>query len=228
MYLNIAHYFFVKIENPESLRAQLEARLANTSIVGTILIAPEGTNCNLAGDEKELLDFANEYFTQLGCQDLRYRSSYSETKPYKYRKIRVKAEIITMGHLDLDVAQHRGPHISPEAFRELLNNPGDTQILDTRNDFEVEMGSFKGAVNPRMRSFRNFPEVANTLDKEKPVVMFCTGGVRCEKASAYLLSQGFKEVKQLEGGILAYLNRFGKENWHGDCFVFDERIRYPV
>jgi len=126
-----------------------------------------------------------------------------------------------MGVDDLDVAKMKAPHISPQEFREVLRDPGTTLILDTRNEFEVEMGSFHGAVNPRMRTFRQFPAIAEGLKPDQPVVMFCTGGMRCKKVSAFLRQRGFKNVRQLEGGILRYLNEFGKSNDKKPVTIFE-------
>jgi UPF0176 protein len=221
---NLSHYSFFTVQNSKEAATRLETSLAATGILGTVLIAPEGVNMNLVGSKETLLHLVTQWLTEEGCKEFDYKLSYSHTAPFKRLRIKAKPEIITMGVPDLDVKKLHSEHISAEDFEKLLKNPGDTIILDTRNDFEFEWGSFKGALKADMKSFRDFPQLAETLPKDKPIVMFCTGGVRCEKASAFLKTKGFDQVRQLKGGILRYLEDRGPELFEGQCFVFDERI----
>ena len=224
MILNLAHYEFFDIAQPVLAQERLEELFKNTSVKGTVLIAREGVNFNLAGPPEELEETITGWLKNLGATDFKFKRSHSKSRPFKKLKIKVKPEIITMGQKDLDVKKLHSPHIAPGDFARVLENPGNHLILDARNDFEFEVGTFRHAQAAGMKSFRDFPQVASRLDKTRPVIMFCTGGVRCEKASALLVQQGFKSVQQLEGGILRYFEDQGKKHFVGSCFVFDERL----
>jgi len=203
---------------------ELKSRLLGTGIRGTVLIAEEGVNFNLAGPREVLSKLVSEWLRAQGCEEFEYKTSYSDTLPFKRLKIKVKSEIITMGDKSFKVREQKSPHISAKDFEALLKNPGNTLILDTRNEFEFDFGTFRGATKVPMKSFRDFPKFAETLDPKTPIAMFCTGGVRCEKASAFLRTKGFESVLQLKGGVLRYLEECGPEMWDGKCFVFDERV----
>ena len=224
MVLNLAHYSFFTIPDPEAARQSLQNRLEGSGILGTVLIAREGVNMNLAGRPELLRSHISQWLAELGCKELTFKESFSTFAPFRHLKVKVKAEIVTMGDSSLDVTKWTAPHMSPSDFANLLENPGDAVILDTRNDFEADLGSFKGAKKLGMKSFREFPKIAESFPKDKPIVMFCTGGIRCEKASAYLRSRGFDKVFQLGGGILKYLEEQGDRHFDGECFVFDERF----
>jgi UPF0176 protein len=227
VFLNVSHYSLFPLPDPHAAGKSLWEALRGQPHRGTVLLAHEGVNFCMSGTDDTLVPIMTEWLRGLGCKELEFKHSYSETMSFKRTKIKVKKEIITMGLPELDVVKWRGPHMPAEEFRRVLENPGETLILDTRNDFEFEIGTFKGAQPTGMKSFRDFIQVADRLEqegvKDRPIVMFCTGGVRCEKATALLRSKGFSDVKQLDGGILRYFEKEGREHFTGDCFVFDER-----
>jgi len=224
MILNVSHYSFFDVKSPNEARARLFEIIGTETIRGTVLIAREGVNLNLAGEEKLLKKITTEWLREIGCIEFAYKLSYSEELTFKRLKIKVKKEIITMGLPDLNVCELKAPHIAPGEFKKILKSPEpDTLILDTRNDFEVELGTFEGAKAAGMQSFRDFTKVADELPRDKKIIMFCTGGVRCEKASALLRKKGFQHVFQLEGGILRYIEQEGYSHFKGECFVFDDR-----
>lgn len=226
----VTFYKFVPLDNLDLLRTALEKTASELELRGTVLLADEGINGTLSGRRDRLdalLTWLRERpsFADLVCKF----SSADETNPVFHRlKIRIKAEIVAMGHSDVAVAARTGTHVGPDRWHELLEDP-EIVVVDTRNDYEVAIGTFPGSVNPHTRSFREFPDyVAAHLDPQTNprVAMFCTGGVRCEKASAYLLEQGFAEVFQLDGGVLSYLEQVAEDDnrWQGECFVFDQRV----
>jgi UPF0176 protein len=203
------------------------------NIVGTILLAAEGINATIAGTPNDIqatLDFLKGDFLQgdRRLADLTHKLATAPEAPFKRLKVRLKKEIVTLGQPQANPSQQVGTYVPPSQWNDLIQNP-EVTLIDTRNNYEVEIGTFKGATNPQTQSFRDFPQyVATNLDPtEHPkVAMFCTGGIRCEKATAYLLSQGFQEVYHLEGGILKYLEDIPEDQslWQGECFVFDERV----
>lgn len=226
----VTFYKFVDIDRLDSLRSDLETRAVRLGLVGTVLLAPEGINGTLSGARDSLDGLVEWLHAQPAFADLlvKYSAADPDNPVFHRLKIRIKAEIVNMGQPDVPVASRTGTHVGPEAWHKLLEDP-DVVVVDTRNEYEIEIGTFPGAVNPNTRSFREFPEyVARNLDpqRDKRVAMFCTGGVRCEKASSYLLEQGFEEVFQLDGGILSYLEHVAAEDnhWRGECFVFDQRV----
>jgi UPF0176 protein len=198
------------------------------NIKGSILLACEGVNGTIAGPPENILAVVNFLREDPRLSKLEYKESYCDEQPFHRMKVRLKKEIVTLGRDEVDPKSKVGTYVKPEQWNELISHP-DALLIDTRNDYEVEIGTFKGAKNPHTKSFRQFPEYVRThLDPErdKKVALFCTGGIRCEKASSYLLSQGFKEVYHLEGGILKYLEKVspGESLWQGECFVFDGRV----
>jgi UPF0176 protein len=222
-----AFYKFVAIEDCESLRADIKARCAHGGIKGTALIAREGLNATLAGAHQEIARLLDWLRADPRFADLVVKEAVAPERPFKRLKVKIKSEIIRFGKAGADPLVLTGARVAPLDWNALIREPG-VVVLDTRNAYEVNAGTFEGAVDPQTRSFGEFPEfVAANLDPERhpKVAMFCTGGIRCEKASAYLLSQGFREVYQLDGGILNYLERVPAEEslWRGECFVFDER-----
>ncbi|TAK75045.1 MAG: sulfurtransferase, partial [Gammaproteobacteria bacterium] len=156
--------------------------------------------------------------------DITFRESYSATQSFQRLKVKIKKEIITLRQPEINPVEGRAPAIAPETLKQWLDEKRDITILDTRNEYEVEMGAFKGAVNLHINHFVEFPQAVTAIERDKPVVMYCTGGIRCEKAALYMKSQGFSEVYQLDGGILNYFNRVGGAHYEGGCFVFDERV----
>jgi UPF0176 protein len=223
-----ALYRFVRLDRCDELRAPLAAFCCSRGIKGTLLIAREGINGTVAGSEAAIADLIAhlEAMPEFAGLDVKY--SAAGEMPFHRMKVRLKREIVTMGVPDIDPLAGAGAYVDPSDWNALIADP-DTVVVDTRNGYEVALGSFAGAIDPQTESFRDFPDwVArnrNALDGKK-VAMFCTGGIRCEKATAYVKSQGIDEVFHLKGGILKYLEEVPAEEslWRGECFVFDERV----
>ena len=223
-----ALYHFTPLEDLEAhQKAVLEALTAH-EVKGTILIAPEGVNGTIAGT-REGIDAALAAIRALpGCDTLEHKESHADTQPFLRTKVRLKKEIVTMGVPGINPNEQVGRYIAPEEWNEVISDP-DTVVIDTRNDYEVGIGTFEGAINPETESFREFPAWFDKFIAENPskrVAMFCTGGIRCEKSTAYVLSKGINDVVHLKGGILKYLEHVPKEQsmWDGECFVFDGRV----
>lgn len=223
-----ALYKFVRLENHLELRLPLLEKMANLDVKGTLLLAAEGINGTIAGSQsavEQVLDFLQE---QPHLNAIVHKESFSDDNPFHRTKVKLKKEIVTMGVEGIDPNQVVGTYVKPKDWNALISDP-QVLLVDTRNDYEVEIGTFKGALNPDTETFREFPQyVKDNLDKNKhkKVAMFCTGGIRCEKSTAYLKDQGFEEVYHLEGGILKYLEEVPSDNslWQGECFVFDGRV----
>lgn len=223
-----ALYKFVRLEDYQLLQEPLIRMMKANRIRGTLLLAREGINGTVAGSRTSidsLLDWLkkDERLSSLG-----YKESQTHNPPFKRTRVKLRNEIVTMGIEDIDPRRVVGTYVEPEDWNELIANP-DVVLIDTRNDYEVQVGTFKSAVNPNTNTFREFPDyVKHNLDpeKHKKVAMFCTGGIRCEKSTAYLKEQGFDEVYHLKGGILKYLEKVPEEqsSWQGECFVFDDRV----
>ncbi|BAZ45648.1 rhodanese domain protein [Chondrocystis sp. NIES-4102] len=227
-YLIITFYKFVSISELAAKRAEILSLCRLHAIKGTIILASEGINGTIAGSEQAIATVVNHLKTIPGLGDLEVKESRSQKLPFVRLKVKIKEEIVTLGMPEVNPTQQVGTYVDPEHWNQVISDP-EVVLIDTRNDYEVEIGSFQGAKNPKTESFREFPEyVAHNLDPNQhpKVAMFCTGGIRCEKASSYLLSQGFKEVYHLKGGILKYLEKVSPEAsmWEGECFVFDERV----
>jgi UPF0176 protein len=227
-----ALYQFAALPDFQELREPLRALAAGLGIKGSVLLAHEGINGTVAGSDGGIDAFVGElqhgplFGGRLDNLELKF-SSASEM-PFQRLKIRLKKEIVTLGDTAADPTQRVGTYVEPSDWNELISAP-DTLVIDTRNAFEVAMGTFEGAIDPGIKSFGQFKEfAAEKLDptKHRKIAMFCTGGIRCEKASAYLLAQGFDEVYHLKGGILRYLEGVPEQEsrWRGECFVFDERV----
>ena len=231
-YLTAALYKFVSLPNYAALRANIHAACEAHAIKGTILLASEGINGTIAGlpdDVHNVLHFLRSDPQFNGAfADLEHKESYAETHPFYRMKVKLKKEIVTLGVQGVSPTKKVGKYVKPEDWNALISDP-EVILIDTRNDYEVDIGTFKGAIDPRTTTFREFPAyVAKTLDKtkHKKVAMFCTGGIRCEKASSYMMDQGFDEVYHLQGGILKYLENIAEKDslWQGECFVFDQRV----
>jgi UPF0176 protein len=224
--LNIASYRFVSIDDPEAVKARLLPHANALGLKGTILLAHEGINMFLAGAETTVRTFLSILDDDSRFANLDIKESWSETMPFHKMKIKVKDEIVTFRQAQINPAKTPAPFMTPEELKMRLDRGEDVVLLDTRNDVEVDTGTFKGAVFWGNKNFTEFGEIAKQhIDelKNKTVVSFCTGGIRCEKAAPYLQSLGAKDVYQLEGGILRYFERVGRDHYDGDCFVFDER-----
>lgn len=227
-FLTVAFYKFVELQDYVELKAPLLACCQGNDVQGTILLATEGINGAIAGlphNIHAVLDFLRE---DPRFADLAPKESWSEKRPFYRMKVRLKKEIIKMGVPDIDPTQTVGEYVKPEDWNQLLADP-DVVVIDVRNDYEVAIGTFKGAINPNTKSFSELPEWLQEqaeLQKKPKVAMFCTGGIRCEKSTALLRHEGFEDVFHLQGGILSYLEKVPEDEslWQGDCFVFDERV----
>jgi UPF0176 protein len=222
-------YKFVRLEDPAALVASLQCVADKLNLKGTILVASEGINGTLAGDREQLAALVDQLLSDARFADMPIKYSTAQEKnPVFHRlKVRLKEEIVALKQPGVDVTAKRGTRVDAATWNQLLDDP-QVLVIDARNRYEIAIGSFAGAVDPNTRSFREFPGyVASALHptRHPRVAMFCTGGVRCEKASAYLLQQGFEEVYQLDGGVLKYLETVGEDNrFEGECFVFDQRV----
>lgn len=202
--------------------------MKDNEIRGTLLLAKEGINGTVSGTQQSIDALLAWLAKQPGLDNIGHKESYHKEQPFNRTKVKLKKEIVTMGVEGVDPNQVVGTYIKPHEWNDIISDP-DTVVVDTRNDYEYEIGTFKDAINPNTQTFREFPAyVKENLDpaKNKKVAMFCTGGIRCEKSTAYLKDLGFDEVYHLEGGILKYLEEVPKEEslWDGECFVFDERV----
>ena len=223
-----ALYRFVRLEDFEDLRAPLLAFCEARGIRGTLLLAEEGINGTIAGTEQAISEVLAYLRSDNRLADLDCKFSYNTDRPFLRMKVKLKKEIVTMGRPGIDPNQCVGRYATPEQWNALVDDP-ECLVIDTRNDYEVEIVTFQGAINPNTTSFREFPEwVEENLDpsKHKKVAMFCTGGIRCEKSTSLLVSMGFEDVWHLQGGILNYLEKTPVEQtrWDGECFVFDSRV----
>lgn len=227
-YVVTALYKFVTLENFEQLRQPLLNVMEENEVRGTLLLALEGINGTIAGSQQGVTNVLTWLKSDERLSHLSHKESFTDNAPFKRSKVKLKKEIVTMGIEGIDPKQVVGTYIKPQDWNALISDP-EVLLVDTRNDYEVEIGTFKHAVNPNTETFREFPQyVKENLDpaKHKKIAMFCTGGIRCEKSTAYMKEQGFEEVYHLEGGILKYLEEVPAENtlWEGECFVFDDRV----
>ena len=228
MYTVAALYHFARFDDPAALREPLLALCQDNGISGTLLLAREGVNGTIAG-ERAGLDAVLKHLRSLsGCADLEHKESLSETPPFNRMKVRLKKEIVTMGQPDVDPLAATGHYVNPAEWNALIQSP-DVAVIDTRNDYEVGIGTFEGAIDPETQSFGEFPawwETNKERFHNKKIAMFCTGGIRCEKSTNYLIGQGVDDVYHLKGGILKYLEEVPAEDstWEGECFVFDARV----
>ncbi len=223
-----ALYHFVTLENYQALRQPLLNVMLDSGVKGTLLLASEGINGTIAGEQSGMDKVLDWLRADDRLKDFGSKHSYTDENPFYRTKVKLKKEIVTMGVQGIDPKNKTGRYVRPEDWNDLISDP-ETILIDTRNDYEYQIGSFKNAINPNTDTFREFPEyVKQNLDpaKNKKVAMFCTGGIRCEKSTAYLIEQGFEEVYHLQGGVLQYLEDVDQEDslWEGECFVFDNRV----
>ncbi len=223
-----ALYKFVDLPDYADLRAPLRAIMDAHKVKGTLLLAREGVNGTIAGSRDGIDAVLAHLRSDPRLADLEHKESYCDAQPFLRAKVRLKKEIVTLGVPGVDPNARVGTYIDPKDWNALIADP-DVILIDTRNDYEVAIGTFEGAIDPKTASFGEFPEyVRANLDPRthKKVAMFCTGGIRCEKASSFMLQEGFEEVFHLKGGILKYLEEIPAEQsrWRGECFVFDERV----
>jgi len=221
-------YRFASLDDHVVLRDRIEARCQDLGIRGIILLATEGINATVSGTRASVLELLDFLKSDPRLAELTWKESSSHGHPFRKLRVRLKKEIVTMGVPGVDPARLVGTYVAPKDWNALLADP-DVILVDTRNDYEVEIGTFQNAVNPNIRTFRELPAWCETnidAGKKPKVAMFCTGGIRCEKSTAYLKEAGVEEVYHLEGGILKYLEEVPAEDslWEGQCFVFDERV----
>ena len=223
-----ALYKFAKLPDYKELQPGLLDFCIEQKIKGTLLLAEEGINGTVAGSRESIDALISYLKSDSRLVDLEHKESFSDDMPFYRMKVKLKKEIVTLGVKGIDPNYKVGKYVSPKDWNSLISDP-DIVLIDTRNQYEYDIGSFKGALDPKTSTFREFPDyVSKNLDpkKHKRVAMFCTGGIRCEKASSFMIEQGFEEVYHLQGGILKYLEEIPKEEslWEGECFVFDMRV----
>ena len=227
-YLTAAFYKFFDFPDFESFQATLLAQCEAREIHGTILLAHEGINGTIAGNPEKVRDLLAFLRSDPRMADLQHKEAYATEPPFHRMKVRLKKEIVTLGQPSVKPSELTGEYVKPEDWNALISDP-DVILIDTRNDYEVALGTFENALDPATKAFRELPEKLKSIPEltpDKKVAMFCTGGIRCEKSTAYLREQGFERVYHLEGGILKYLETVPKQDslWRGECFVFDERV----
>ena len=232
MYKVAALYKFTKILNPFKIHNNIRSKLKNHNVNGTILVGEEGINGTISSNSKKNLDKAIEFISKLeGFKNLEVKYSFSEKNPFIRLKVKLKKEIVTIGDTSVDPTKIVGEYVSPAEWNELIDNE-DTIVIDTRNNYEYSIGTFKNSLNPKTSKFREFPnwikeqKFTKEDKKHKNIAMFCTGGIRCEKASSLMRAQGFDNVFHLKGGILKYFEDIPEADtrWQGECFVFDDRV----
>ena len=227
-YCVAALYHFASLPDYENLRAPLQGMCDMLGLTGTLLLASEGINGTIAGTDAAIAELLTFLSADPRLKGLEHKESRAEDNPFYRMKVRLKKEIVTMGVDGINPNELVGTYVDPKDWNDLISDP-DVVLIDTRNDYEVEIGTFKGALNPDTQTFREFPQWVedNRENLKKPkVAMFCTGGIRCEKASAFMKKNGFDDVYHLKGGILKYLETQPEKTslWDGDCFVFDQRV----
>ena len=228
MFTVSALYHFTRFDDPTALRGPMLSLCEHEGIKGTILIAAEGVNGTVAGPSQGIARLWRHIAALPGCADFEHKESSAQTMPFKRMKVRLKKEIVTMGQPNVDPRAASGHYVDPLDWNALITSP-DVAVIDTRNDYEVGIGTFEGAIDPQTKTFSEFPEwwAKNKHHfNNKKIAMFCTGGIRCEKSTNFLLSEGIEDVYHLKGGILKYLEHVPQEEstWEGECFVFDNRV----
>lgn len=227
-YVIAALYKFVKLENYVDLKTPLLEKMKSLDVKGTLLLAREGINGTISGTKNSIDSILDYLKSDPRLKDISHKESYTNEHAFYRTKVKLKKEIVTLGIENIDPTTQAGNYVAPEKWNELISDP-DVILLDTRNDYEIKIGTFEGAINPNIKSFKEFPEwVKKNLDpkRNKKVAMFCTGGIRCEKSTSLLNQYGFENVYHLEGGILKYFENIqtSKSKWNGECFVFDQRV----
>ncbi len=228
MYTIAALYHFTRFQDPAALQGPLKDLCLSQGVAGSLLLAGEGINGTIAGSRAGIDAVLAHIRALPGCADLEWKESSAREQPFGRMKVRLKKEIVTMGQPDVDPRARVGHYVDPADWNALIQSP-DVAVIDTRNDYEVAIGTFEGAVDPKTESFRDFPawwEANKDRFHNKRIAMFCTGGIRCEKSTKFLIGQGVEDVYHLKGGILKYLDEVPQEDstWQGDCFVFDGRV----
>ena len=227
LFLNIAGYKFEQLDSLDTLIPEFQNKCDELELKGSVYLSPRGINFSISGTEANIERYIEFMENDSRFLNIPLKRTYSETQPFRRMKVRLKKEIISLGRDDIDPRELTGEYVSPQELLSMYENNEDVIVLDTRNEYETRVGLFENAVDLQLDTFRDFPKAIEQLPeeyKDKQIVMYCTGGIRCEKASAVMLKAGFTDVKQLEGGVLDYFKETGGKYWNGDCFVFDERV----
>ena len=227
LFLNIAGYKFERLDRLDTLIPEFQDKCDELELKGSVYLSPRGINFSISGTEANIEKYIDFMESDSQFLNIPLKKTYSETQPFRRMKVRLKKEIISLGRDDIDPRELTGEYVSPQELLSMYENNEDVIVLDTRNEYETRVGLFENAVDLQLDTFRDFPKAVKQLPeeyKDKQIVMYCTGGIRCEKASAVMLKAGFTDVKQLEGGVLDYFKETGGKYWNGDCFVFDERV----
>ena len=226
MFVNISGYRFLDLPDRDSLRSPFREKCISLGLKGTILLSHNGINFFLAGTQEAIDGFISFLEEDPRLIGIPMHISHSDYQPFRRMLVRLKNEIISLGMDEIRPVEKEAKYIDPNEFKRWLDEGKEVVVLDTRNDYELRVGTFENAVDLDIKSFREFPDAVKRLDYDKstPVVMFCTGGIRCEKASIVMEDQGWTEVYQIKGGVLGYFKETGGEHWQGDCFVFDQRV----
>ena len=227
LFLNIAGYKFEQLDSLDALIPEFQDKCDELELKGSVYLSPRGINFSISGTETNIEKYIEFMENDPRLLNIPLKRTYSETQPFRRMKVRLKKEIISLGRDDIDPRELTGEYVSPQKLLSMYENNEDVVVLDTRNEYETRVGLFENAVDLQLDTFRDFPKAIEQLPEEyknKQIVMYCTGGIRCEKASAVMLKAGFTDVKQLKGGVLDYFKETGGEYWNGDCFVFDERV----
>tara|TARA_Y100001936_G_scaffold89624_2_gene88195 strand:+ start:462 stop:1292 length:831 start_codon:yes stop_codon:yes gene_type:complete len=225
--VNITGYKFVPLDDVVKLVSLYQQKCDGLLLKGTMLISNNGINFSLAGTQKATDSIIAFLEKDKRFLNIKIKTTYSEKQPFRRMKVRLKKEIISLGLKDINPRELTGEKISPKNLKILLDEKEEVIVLDTRNEYETRVGKFENAIDLNLNTFRDFPKAIKSLPedyKKKQIVMYCTGGIRCEKASAVMMKAGFTNVKQLEGGVIEYFKENGGSYWEGDCFVFDERV----
>ena len=225
--LNVAGYKFEPLKNLDYLIPQFQNKCDELELKGSVYLSPNGINFSIAGTKENVNTYIKFIEQNPKFKDIPLKKTFSATQPFRRMKVRLKKEIISLGRDDINPKELTGEYISPRELFEMYENKEDVIVLDTRNEYETRVGAFENAIDLQLDTFRDFPEAVESLPeeyKDKQIVMYCTGGIRCEKASAVMMKAGFADVKQLDGGVLEYFKETGGAYWEGDCFVFDERV----
>lgn len=226
-FTNISTYCFTELNGLKELREELLRKCREWELKGTILLSREGINLFVAGSDASIQALMDRLHQIPGLEGLTPKLSYSDHQPFRRMLVRLKKEIIAFGVDGVNPGKHTSPKLPPKELKKWLDEGKPVTLLDTRNDYEVKLGTFQGAIDPDIQTFRAFPDAVRELPeelKQQPVVMFCTGGIRCEKAGPFMEMEGFREIYQLDGGILKYFEECGGDHYEGDCFVFDQRV----
>ena len=225
--LNVAGYKFEPLDDIDALIPGFQSICDDLDLKGSIYFSPNGINFSLAGREEAIEQYLHYMEQDERFLDIPLKKTYSETQPFRRMKVRPKKEIISLGRDDINPSELTGDYVTPKELYAMYENNEDVIVLDTRNEYETRVGLFENAVDLQLDTFRDFPDAIKQLPeeyKDKQIVMYCTGGIRCEKASAVMLKAGFCDVRQLRGGVLDYFKETDGKYWNGDCFVFDERV----